>query len=76
VKDKKNKKKKPISPLKKIQSPLKNKLPNSPAKPLPGTYGSPQKLIDGFLKHEGPAAEKPMVIFFFNTFKTLTFLRF
>ncbi|XP_020007777.1 DNA repair protein REV1 isoform X2 [Castor canadensis] len=60
VKDKKNKKKKPISPLKKIQSPLKNKLPNSPAKPLPGTYGSPQKLIDGFLKHEGPAAEKPM----------------
>ncbi|XP_008059405.1 DNA repair protein REV1 isoform X2 [Carlito syrichta] len=61
VKEKKrNKKKKPVSPLKKIQSPLKNKLLNSPAKTLPGACGSPQKLIDGFLKHEGPAAEKPL----------------
>ncbi|KAM5227222.1 DNA repair protein REV1 isoform 2-T2 [Ctenodactylus gundi] len=57
---KKNKKKNPISPQKRIQSPLKNKLLNSPAKTLPGVCGSPQKLIDGFLRHEGPAAEKPV----------------
>ena len=37
---------------------------NSPAKTLPGACGSPQKLIDGFLKHEGPASEKPLVISF------------
>ncbi|XP_045627604.1 DNA repair protein REV1 isoform X1 [Ursus americanus] len=57
---KRNKKKSPISPPKKIQSPLKNKLLNSPVKTLPGACGSPQKLIDGFLKHEGPAPEKPL----------------
>ncbi|XP_070367741.1 DNA repair protein REV1 isoform X11 [Equus asinus] len=61
VKEKKrNKKKSPVSPLKKIQSPLKNKLLNSPAKTLPGACGSPQKFIDGFLKYEGPASEKPL----------------
>ncbi|XP_048208346.1 DNA repair protein REV1 isoform X3 [Perognathus longimembris pacificus] len=60
VKDKKKKKRKPISSPQKIQSPLKAKLLISPAKILPGAYGSPQKLIDGFLKHEGPSAEKPM----------------
>ncbi|KAJ8787913.1 hypothetical protein J1605_005571 [Eschrichtius robustus] len=61
VKEKKrNKKKSSISPPKKIQSPLKNMLLNSPAKTLPGACGSPQKLIDGFLKHEGPASEKPL----------------
>ncbi|CAK7297659.1 DNA repair protein REV1 [Vulpes lagopus] len=61
VKEKKrNKKKNPISPPKKIQSPLKNKLLNSPVKTLPGACGSPQKLIDGILKHEGPASEKPL----------------
>ncbi|XP_062934897.1 DNA repair protein REV1 isoform X2 [Cynocephalus volans] len=62
VKDKKkSKKKNPISSPQKIQSPLKNKLLNSPAKTLPGACGSPQKLIDGFLKHEGrAAAEKPL----------------
>ncbi|KAM6179428.1 DNA repair protein REV1 isoform 2-T2 [Erethizon dorsatum] len=58
VKDKKSKKKTLISPQRRIQSPLKNKL-NSPAKTLPGACGSPQKLMDGFLKHEGPA-EKPL----------------
>ncbi|XP_032325627.1 DNA repair protein REV1 isoform X2 [Camelus ferus] len=57
---KKSKKKTPISPPKTIQSPLKNKLLNSPAKPLPGGCGSPRKLTDGFLKHEGPASEKPL----------------
>uniref|UniRef100_A0A8D1X3E8 DNA repair protein REV1 n=1 Tax=Sus scrofa TaxID=9823 RepID=A0A8D1X3E8_PIG len=57
---KRNKKKSPMSPPKKIQSPLKNKLLNSPAKTLPGACGSPQKLIDGFLKHEGPASEEPL----------------
>ncbi|XP_036735952.2 DNA repair protein REV1 isoform X2 [Manis pentadactyla] len=62
VKEKKrrNKKKHPIGSPKKIQSPLKNKQLNSPAKSLPGASGSPQKLIDGFLKHEGPASEKPL----------------
>ncbi|XP_036137290.1 DNA repair protein REV1 isoform X2 [Molossus molossus] len=61
VKEKKrNKKKKPISSPRKVQSPLKNKLLNSPAKAVPGASGSPQKLIDGFLKHEGPAPEKPL----------------
>lgn len=66
VKEKKrrNKKRHPISSPKKIQSPLKNKQLNSPAKSLPGASGSPQKLIDGFLKHEGPASEKPLVILF------------
>ncbi|XP_005400807.1 PREDICTED: DNA repair protein REV1 isoform X2 [Chinchilla lanigera] len=59
VKDKKSKKKTPINPQKRIQSPLKNKL-NGPAKIPPGACGSPQKLMDGFLKHEGPAAEKPL----------------
>ena len=62
---KRNKKKIPISPQKKVQSPLKNKLLNSPAKTVPGACGSPQKLIDGFLKHEDPAPEKPLVIFFY-----------
>uniref|UniRef100_A0A5F8AGC9 DNA repair protein REV1 n=1 Tax=Macaca mulatta TaxID=9544 RepID=A0A5F8AGC9_MACMU len=61
VKEKKrNKKKKTIGSPKRIQSPLKNKLPNSPAKTLPGACSSPQKLIDGFLKHEGTPAEKPL----------------
>ncbi|XP_012663393.1 DNA repair protein REV1 isoform X1 [Otolemur garnettii] len=68
VKDKKrNKKKNPISTPKKIQSPLKNKLLNSPAKTLPGPCGSPQKLIDGFLKHEGPVPEKPLEEFSAST---------
>eukprot|EP00070_Physeter_catodon_P046017 XP_028352911.1 DNA repair protein REV1 isoform X2 [Physeter catodon] len=61
VKEKKrNKKKSSIGPPQKIQSPLKAMLLNSPAKTLPGACGSPQKLIDGFLKHEGPASEKPL----------------
>ncbi|XP_047707131.1 DNA repair protein REV1 isoform X2 [Prionailurus viverrinus] len=57
---KRNKKKNPVSSPQKIQSPLKNKLLNSPVKTLPGACGSPQKLIDGFLKHEGLASEKPL----------------
>ncbi|EPQ02775.1 DNA repair protein REV1 [Myotis brandtii] len=61
VKEKKrNKKKNPISSPKKVQSPLKNKLLNSPAKAAPGASGSPQKLIEGFLKHEGPTPGKPL----------------
>uniref|UniRef100_A0A673TYB9 DNA repair protein REV1 n=1 Tax=Suricata suricatta TaxID=37032 RepID=A0A673TYB9_SURSU len=59
VKEKKrNKKKNPASSPKKIQSPLKNKLLNSPVKTLPGACATPQKLIDGFLKPEGLASEK------------------
>ncbi|NWU95928.1 REV1 protein, partial [Upupa epops] len=54
---KKIRKKSPASPVKKIQSPLKNKLVSSPAKNMPATSGSPQKLIDGFLKQEGTAAQ-------------------
>ncbi|XP_055972700.1 DNA repair protein REV1 isoform X1 [Sorex fumeus] len=57
---KRNKKKNPISPSKRVQSPLKNKMLNSPGKLLPGAYESPQKLIDGFLKHEVPVSEKPL----------------
>ncbi|XP_006097799.1 DNA repair protein REV1 isoform X2 [Myotis lucifugus] len=61
VKEKKrNKKKNPISSPKKVQSPLKNKLLNSPVKAVPGASGSPQKLIEGFLKHEGPIPGKPL----------------
>ncbi|XP_072191401.1 DNA repair protein REV1 isoform X2 [Excalfactoria chinensis] len=54
---KKNRKKNPVSPVKKLQSPLKNKLLGSPAKNMPAASGSPQKLIDGFLKQEGAAAQ-------------------
>ncbi|NXH21521.1 REV1 protein, partial [Bucco capensis] len=54
-------KKNAVSPVKKIQSPLKNKLIGSPAKNMPATSGSPQKLIDGFLKQEGTAAQAEAV---------------
>lgn len=54
---KKTRKKNPVSPAKRIQSPLKNKLVGSPAKNVPATSGSPQKLIDGFLKQEGATAQ-------------------
>ncbi|KAM6140750.1 DNA repair protein REV1 isoform 2-T2 [Pterocles gutturalis] len=54
---KKIRKKNPVSPGKKIQSPLKNKLIGSPAKNMPATSGSPQKLMDGFLKQEGTVAQ-------------------
>lgn len=49
--------------MKKIQSPLKNKLLGSPAKNTVATSGSPQKLMDGFLKQEGTVTGKPQVIF-------------
>nr|XP_026648799.1 DNA repair protein REV1 isoform X2 [Zonotrichia albicollis] len=58
---KKIRKKNAVSPVKKIQSPLKNKLMGSPAKNMPATSGSPQKLIDGFLKQEGTAAQAEAV---------------
>lgn len=62
AKDKKrNKKKSPLSPQRKIQSPLKTTLVNSPVKTQPGACTSPQKLIDGFLKQEGSTSEKPLV---------------
>lgn len=54
---KKIRKKNPVSPVKKIQSPLKNKFVGSPAKNMLSTSGSPQKLIDGFLKQEETAAQ-------------------
>ncbi|XP_034377330.1 DNA repair protein REV1 isoform X3 [Arvicanthis niloticus] len=60
MKDKRNKKKNPIGSPRKIQSPLKNKLLSSPAKTLPGAHRSPQKLMDGFLQHEGMASERPL----------------
>ncbi|KAM4684049.1 DNA repair protein REV1 isoform 6-T12 [Amazona ochrocephala] len=58
---KKSRKKNPGSPVKKIQSPLKNRLIGSPAKNVPAATGSPQKLIDGFLKQEGTAAQPEAV---------------
>ncbi|XP_010021777.1 PREDICTED: DNA repair protein REV1 isoform X1 [Nestor notabilis] len=58
---KKSRKKNPVSPVKKIQSPLKNRLVGSPAKNMPAATGSPQKLIDGFLKQEGTAAQSEAV---------------
>ncbi|XP_075568910.1 DNA repair protein REV1 isoform X3 [Pelecanus crispus] len=58
---KKIRKKNPVSPVKNIQSPLKNKLVGSPAKNMLATSGSPQKLIDGFLKQEGTAAQPEAV---------------
>ncbi|XP_061233880.1 DNA repair protein REV1 isoform X2 [Neopsephotus bourkii] len=58
---KKNRKKNPVSPVKKIQSPLKNRLIGSPAKNMPAATGSPQKRIDGFLKQEGTAAQSEAV---------------
>uniref|UniRef100_A0A8C3TE07 DNA repair protein REV1 n=1 Tax=Chelydra serpentina TaxID=8475 RepID=A0A8C3TE07_CHESE len=58
---KKNRKKNQVSPVKKIQSPLKNKLLDSPAKNMVASSGSPQKLIDGFLNQEGTAAGKSQV---------------
>ncbi|NXI42605.1 REV1 protein, partial [Galbula dea] len=58
---KKIRKKNAVSPVKKIQSPLKSKLIGSPAKNVAATSGSPQKLIDGFLKQEGTAAQPEAV---------------
>ncbi|KYO41427.1 DNA repair protein REV1 isoform A [Alligator mississippiensis] len=58
---KKTRKKNAVSPMKKIQSPLKNKLLGSPAKNTVATSGSPQKLMDGFLKQEGTVTGKPQV---------------
>uniref|UniRef100_A0A7M4F3C9 DNA repair protein REV1 n=1 Tax=Crocodylus porosus TaxID=8502 RepID=A0A7M4F3C9_CROPO len=58
---KKTRKKNAVSPMKKIQSPLKNKLLGSPAKNTAATSGSPQKLMDGFLKQEGTVTGKPQV---------------
>ncbi|KAM9593963.1 DNA repair protein REV1 isoform 7-T15 [Morphnus guianensis] len=58
---KKIRKKNPVSPVKKIQSPLKNKFVGSPAKNMLATSGSPQKLIDGFLKQEETAAQPEAV---------------
>ncbi|NXY44479.1 REV1 protein, partial [Ceuthmochares aereus] len=58
---KKIRKKNAGSPVKKVQSPLKSKLVGSPAKNMLATSGSPQKLIDGFLKQEGAAAQTEAV---------------
>ncbi|NWR73960.1 REV1 protein, partial [Centropus unirufus] len=58
---KKIRKKNAVSPVKKVQSPLKSKLIGSPAKATLSTSGSPQKLIDGFLKLEG-AADQPEAV--------------
>ncbi|XP_052629540.1 DNA repair protein REV1 isoform X4 [Harpia harpyja] len=54
-------KKNAVSPVKKIQSPLKNKFVGSPAKNMLAASGSPQKLIDGFLKQEETAAQPEAV---------------
>ncbi|KAH0624622.1 hypothetical protein JD844_032280 [Phrynosoma platyrhinos] len=54
---KKSKEKNQVSPVKKPHSPLKNKLFGSPAKSMVNSTGSPQKLMDDFLKQEGAATE-------------------
>ncbi|XP_078514140.1 DNA repair protein REV1 [Lissotriton helveticus] len=56
---KRNRKKIQVSPVKTIQNILKKKLVGSPAKSALITSGSPQKLIDGFLKHENTAPCNP-----------------
>ncbi|XP_054829870.1 DNA repair protein REV1 isoform X2 [Eublepharis macularius] len=60
---KKSKKKLQTSPVKKNHSPLKNKLFGSPTKNAAFSVGSPQKLIDDFLKQEGPTTDKSQVEF-------------
>ncbi|NWH64093.1 REV1 protein, partial [Geococcyx californianus] len=59
---KKTRKKNAVSPVKKIQSPLKSRLVGSPTKTTLATSGSPQKLMDGFLKQEGAAAQQPEAV--------------
>ncbi|XP_015278022.1 PREDICTED: DNA repair protein REV1 [Gekko japonicus] len=58
---KKSKKKLQTSPVKKSHSPLKNKLFGSPTKNAAISVGSPQKLIDDFLKQEGATTDKSQV---------------
>ncbi|XP_074847719.1 DNA repair protein REV1 isoform X2 [Carettochelys insculpta] len=58
---KKTRKKNQVSPMKKVQSPLKNKLFASPAKNVVASSGSPQKLIDGFLNRDGTVIGKSQV---------------
>ncbi|KAK6485388.1 DNA repair protein REV1-like isoform X1 [Huso huso] len=58
VKTKKHNKKNLVSPVKRTESPLKNKLLKSPAKSSGIRTGSPQKLIVDFLKYEESATEK------------------
>ncbi|XP_038617712.1 DNA repair protein REV1 isoform X2 [Tachyglossus aculeatus] len=50
-----------VSPVKVAQSPLKNRPLSSPAKSAAIPCGSPQKLIDGFLKQDGTTASKPQM---------------
>lgn len=58
---KKSRKKAEASPVKKSHSPLKNKAFGSPAKNMTISGGSPQKLIDDYLKQEGATTDNPQV---------------
>lgn len=58
---KKSRKKGEASPVKKSHSPLKNKLFGSPAKNMAISDGSPQKLIDDYLKQEGSTTDNSQV---------------
>ncbi|XP_062982340.1 DNA repair protein REV1 isoform X2 [Elgaria multicarinata webbii] len=58
---KKNRKKNQVSPVKKNHSPLKSKLFGSPAKSMVISVGSPQKLMDDFLKQEGGTTDSAQV---------------
>lgn len=60
---KKNRKKGETSPVKKSHSPLKNKLFGSPAKNMSISGGSPQKLIDDYLKQEESTTGNSQVTF-------------
>ncbi|XP_063161039.1 DNA repair protein REV1 isoform X2 [Candoia aspera] len=58
---KRNRKKIQVSPVKKNLSPLKNKHLGNPAKNMVVSVGSPQKLMDNFLKQEKATSDNPQM---------------
>ncbi|XP_007436144.2 DNA repair protein REV1 [Python bivittatus] len=58
---KRNRKKIQVSPVKKNLSPLKSKLLGNPAKNMVVSVGSPQKLMDNFLKQEKATSDNPQM---------------
>ncbi|XP_039196515.1 DNA repair protein REV1 isoform X2 [Crotalus tigris] len=58
---KRTRKKIQVSPVKKNLSPFKNKCLGNPAKNMVVSVGSPQKLIDNFLKQEKAISDNPQM---------------
>lgn len=58
---KRTRKKIQVSPVKNNLSPYKNKCLGNPAKNMVVSVGSPQKLIDNFLKQEKAISDNPQV---------------